>query len=510
MGQKYDKLLKAAAPVFDLCASIDLLEWDQQTYMPPGGAEGRALQIATLSRMAHELFTSDDFAATLEAAEAEVADLDPDADEPRVVRRMRRDLDKSRRVSADWVEESETAFRRSFGAWVVARKASDFNSFRPHLERMLELKQQYVSFFEPYESPYDPLLDDYEPGLKSTTVKAMFDQLRETQVPLVEAISARADSVDDSFLRQPFDDQKQWDFGLRVIRDVGYDFQRGRQDKAPHPFSISFSRNDVRITNRINSNFFGPTLFGSMHEAGHAMYNQGISPSLDRIPILSGSTLESSHHASLGVHESQSRMLENLVGRSRAFWKAYYPKLQAVFPTQLGGVDGERFYRAINRVKPSLIRVEADEATYNLHIMLRFDIESGLIEGRIDTADLPEIWNAKMQEYFGLTPPNDAQGVLQDIHWADGYVGYFPTYTIGNLMASQLWQALIKQVPDIEEQIAAGEFEPLVSWLREQVHRHGGKYEPMELLERITGEALNAQPYLTYLTDKYGEIYELS
>ncbi len=510
MGQHYKNLLQVAAPLFDLCSTIDLLEWDQQTYMPPGGAQGRAQQIATLSRMAHELFTSDRFAAALAQAESEVASLDPDSDEVRVVKRMRRDLNKSSRIPADWVEESETAFRISFNAWVEARKASDFNAFRPHLEKMLELKLAYVGFFEPYDSPYDPLLDNYEPGMKSSAVKGIFEQLRAVQVPLVEAIQQRSDAVDDSFLHQPYDDQKQWDFGLQVVRDVGYDFQRGRQDKAPHPFSISFNRNDVRITNRINSNFFGPTLFGSMHEAGHGMYSQGIAPSLDRIPALSGSTLEASHHASLGVHESQSRMIENLVGRSRAFWTAYYPKLQTLFPSQLSEVDSEAFYKAINRVEPSLIRVEADEATYNLHVMLRFEIESGLMEGQLEVGDLPEVWNGKMQEYFGLTPPNDADGVLQDVHWADGYVGYFPTYTLGNIIASQLWAQLVSEVPDLEQQIASGKFETLVAWLRENIHQHGGKYEPMELLQRITGGGLDAQPYLDYLTSKYGEIYGLS
>ncbi len=510
MGKHYEKLLKTVAPIFDLCSTISLLEWDQQTYMPHGGAPGRAVQIATLSRMAHELFIGDELAADLQAAEDEVAGLNPDSDQAGVVQRLRRDIDKSRRIPADWIEESETAFRLAFNAWVDARRASNFKSFQPYLEKTLELKRAYVAFFEPYDSPYDPLLDDYEPGMKATAVKAIFDQLRAVQVPLVQAITERADAVDDGFLRQEFDHQKQWDFGLEVIRDLGYDFARGRQDKAPHPFSISLNRDDVRITNRINGHIFGPTLFGSMHESGHAMYGQGIAPSLDRIPSLSGSTPEAAHDASLGIHESQSRMMENLVGRSRAFWTAYYPKLQAIFPSQLGGVDSETFYRAINRVNPSLIRVEADEATYNLHIMLRFEIELGMIEGEIEVSDLPEVWNSKMQSYFGLTPPNDADGVLQDIHWADGYIGYFPTYTIGNLVASQLWQVIATDIPDIEQQIASAQFETLLAWLRERIHRHGGKYEPMVLLNRIAGEGLNAQPYLDYLTSKYGEIYGLS
>jgi carboxypeptidase Taq len=311
-------------------------------------------------------------------------------------------------------------------------------------------------------------------------------------------------------LRVAFDEKAQWDFGVEVIRDLGYDLTRGRQDKAPHPFSQSLSRDDVRITTRVNPNYISSALFGSMHESGHAIYSQGIAPALDRIPTLSGSTLEGAHDAGLGMHESQSRMLENLVGRSRAFWTAYYPRLQAAFPSQLGGVEIDTFYRGINKVERSLIRVEADEATYNLHILLRFEIEADLIDGNLEVADLPEAWNSKFQEYLGLTPPDDGQGVLQDIHWADGYFGYFPTYTLGNLISVQLWQKLGEDLPDLEVQISRGEFGELIGWLNEKIHRHGGKYEPMDLLNRVTGKELSAKPYLKYLTDKFSEIYGLS
>ena len=509
MGKHFEKLRRSCGTVFDLAASVALLEWDQQTYMPPGGAQGRAYQIATLSRIAHERFVGDEFAAELESAESEVGSLDPDSDEARIVARLRRDVEKRKRVSADWVEEHELTVRMAFDAWVKARAASDFSSFRPHLEKVLELKRSYVAFFAPYENAYDPLLDNYEPGMKTSAIKGVFARLREVQVPLVAAVSERAEAVDDSFLHQKFDDRAQWDFGLAVIRDLGYDFERGRQDKAPHPFSTSFNKDDVRITNRINGSTFGPTLFGSMHESGHAMYSQGIPASLDRIPVLSGSSLDSSHHASLGIHESQSRMMENLVGRSREFWQAYYPRLQAAFPGHFDHVPVERFYRAINRVKPTLIRVEADEATYNLHIMLRFEIELDLMQGGLAVADLPEAWNSKMQAYFGLTPPNDALGVLQDIHWSDGYFGYFPTYTLGNLTASQLWQTLEQELPNIRSQIASGKFHDLLAWLREKIHRHGAKFQPMELLERVTGARLSPEPYLKYLQTKYGEIYGL-
>ena len=510
VGEHFEKLREMAGRVFDLASASDLLSWDMQTYMPPGGADGRALAMATLASLAHELFVRDDFGETLEAAESEVKDLDPDSDEAGIVARLRRDFNKTRRVPSDWVAVSLRTVGLAFNAWVKARQASDFAAFQPHMEKVLGVKRSYVSFFEPYDSPYDPLLDDYEPGLKLARVREIFGELREVQIPLVQAISERSDAVDDSFLRLPYDEQAQWDFGLDVIRDLGYDFERGRQDKAPHPFSTALNRGDVRITNRVSPNHFGSALFGSMHEAGHAIYSQGIAPALDRIPSLSGSTLEGAHDASLGVQESQSRMLENLVGRSRAFWTAYYPRLQAVFPEQLGDIEVDTFYRAINKVARSLIRVEADEATYNLHLLLRFEIEADLIEGNLAVADLPEAWNSKMEEYLGITPPDDRRGVLQDIHWSIGLFGYFPTYTIGNIISVQLWQKLNAELPDLEAQISRGNFTELVGWLHENVHRHGGKYEPMDLLKRITGEELNAKPYLEYLTGKYSEIYGLS
>lgn len=510
MGPRFGKLRELAGRVFDLASAAGLLGWDMQTYMPPGGADGRAHALATLASLAHELFVRDDFGEALEAAEEEVKDLDPDSDEAGIVARLRRDFDKSRRVPSEWVAESVRTAGLAFNAWVKARPASDFPAFQPHIEKVLELKRAYISFFEPYDSPYDPLLDDFEPGLKLATVRGIFSELREVQVPLVQAISERSEAVDDSFLRVPYDESAQWDFGLEVIRDIGYDFERGRQDKAPHPFSTALNRGDVRITNRVNPNRFGPALFGSMHEAGHAIYSQGIAPALDRIPSLSGSTLEGSHDASLAMHESQSRMLENLVGRSRAFWSAYYPRLQSVFPEQLGDIKLDAFYRAINKVERSLIRVEADEATYNLHIMLRFEIETELIGGNLSAADLPQAWNSKTEEYLGLTPPDDRRGVLQDVHWSVGYIGYFPTYALGNIIAAQLWQKLSTDLPDIEAQISRGNFTELIGWLHKNVHRHGGKYKPMDLLKRITGQELSAAPYLEYLTDKYSEIYGLS
>ncbi len=510
MTTHYEQLLSLCRTVFDLAAAGSLLTWDQQTYMPPGGAQGRALQLATLNRLAHEHFISDEFGEAIERASEEVAGLDPDSDEVRVVSRLKRDFEKKRRVSSEWVETFEEAVALAFQAWQAAREESDFPSFQPHLEKIVELRRSYAHFYAPYDNIYDPLLDDYEPDMTVAEVAAIFDELRPRQIALVEAITNDGAPLDDSFLRQPFDVQKQWDFGIEVIGDIGYDFSRGRQDKAAHPFTIAFNLGDVRITNRIDPNRFGPGLFGSMHEAGHGIYSQGVSPSLERIPTLSGAALDPSHHPSLGLHESQSRLVENLIGRSRAFWVAYYPRLQSIFPEQLSKVGREDFYRAINRVEPSLIRVEADEATYNLHIMLRFEIELGMMEGSMTVADLPEVWNSKMQEYLGLTPPNDALGVLQDIHWSHGYIGYFPTYTLGNLIAAQWWHKMQGDLPEMEKQIESGQFDDLIGWLRENVHRHGAKFSPVELIQRVTGEGLSAEPYLEYLEGKYTDIYQIA
>jgi carboxypeptidase Taq len=317
---------------------------------------------------------------------------------------------------------------------------------------------------------------------------------------LIKAIAGRP-QVDDRFMSRVYPEQAQWDFGVEVITRFGYDWQRGRQDRAAHPFSIEFSLDDVRITTRFDPQHPASAMFGTMHEAGHAMYEQGIDLALRRSPLASG--------ASLGLHESQSRMWENLVGRSLPFWKYFYPRLKEIFPTQLGDVDLMTFYRGINKVQPSLIRVEADEATYNLHIMLRLELEIALMEGSLAVQDLPEAWNARMQEYLGLTPPNDARGVLQDIHWSSGLIGYFPTYALGNLISVQLWESIQADIPDLDEQIEHGDFSALLGWLREKIHRYGAKFEPQEVVQRATGSKIDPKPYIHYLQRKFGEIYGL-
>ena len=398
------------------------------------------------------------------------------------------------------MEEFSVATTVAQEAWVEARKASNFATFQPYLERNLDLRREYASFFAPYTHVYDPVLDDFEPGMKTAEVQAIFNQLRSEQVELVKAIAARP-QVEFGFLHQPYPEQAQWDFGVEVITRFGYDWEHGRQDRAHHPFSTSFGQGDVRITTRVDPNYFGTMLFGTMHECGHALYDQGHSPAHNRTPLSDG--------ASMAVHESQSRMWENLVGRSMPFWKYFYPRMQQVFPSQLGNVSLESFYKAINRVQPSYIRVEADEATYNLHIMLRMELEIALMDGSLEAKHLPEAWNTRMQEYVGLTPPNDAIGVMQDIHWSGGLVGYFPTYALGNLVSVQLWEKINQQIPDLAEQIEQGKFDALLAWLRQNIHRAGAKYEPQVLIQKVTGSKIDPKPYLSYLKTKYSQIYGL-
>jgi carboxypeptidase Taq len=501
MAEKLEKLREILGEISDLEAAASVLEWDQKTHMPKGGAGERAMQRSTLSHLAHKKLTSDELSDALEEAVKIVGDLDAVSDEARLVRKTKRDFDKQRKVPSKWVGEYARVTALAHQAWDKAREDSDFAHFEPHLEKVIELRHQYVEFFAPFDHPYDPLLDDFETGMKTADVKAVFKALRPQQIELVHEIAERGKAVDDAVLHQHFDERKQWDFGIEVVKAFGYDFDRGRQDKAVHPFTTKFGCGDVRITTRFDTNFFNTGVFSTMHEAGHAMYEQGVTPEFSRTPLAEG--------ASLGMHESQSRMWENLVGRSKAFWVGFYPRLQDTFPSQLGNVDLDTFYRAINKVERSLIRVEADEATYNLHIMLRFEIEVALMEKKLAVHDLPEVWNSKMEEFLGITPPDDAQGILQDVHWSSGYLGYFPTYAIGNLIASQLWVKIEDDIPDIERQIESAEFDSLLNWLCENIHQHGAKFEPMELLQRVTGNGLTAEPYMRYLREKFGDIYAL-
>ncbi len=502
MGEHIDQLRELLGVVSDIRHAAAVLGWDQQTYMPPGGAGSRAMQLATLSRLAHEHFVSDDLQAALERAKSEVANLDPDSNDARLVKVTERELKKRKKVPAAWVEEESRAAALSQQDWEKARADSNYSLFAPHLEKLLQLKREYAEFFTPYDNIYDPLLDDYEPGMKTSDIQPVFKRLRERQVPLIQAIMDSGVEIDDTPVRMDFDEQKQWDFGVEVITAFGYDFNRGRQDKSVHPFTTEFGTNDVRITTRFDPQFLNPALFGTMHETGHALYELGVDPALERTLLATGT--------SLGMHESQSRMWENLVGRSKPFWKAFYPRLQEIFADQLGGVALDQFYAAINKVDRTFIRVDADEATYNLHVMVRFELEIALLNGELSVNDLPEAWNDKFEDFLGVRPPDDAKGVLQDVHWSFGLYGYFPTYTLGNVIAAQLWDKIHEDIPDLQTQIEQAKFADLLTWLKDNLHKHGSKYEPLELLERVTGSGVDVEPYLQYLESKFGEIYSLT
>lgn len=500
MESKLQTLKTRLNEVHDLRMVAALLDWDQQTYMPPGGAEARSEHYATVSRIAHEKFVADEVGKLLDDLAASDLIKDYDSDDASLVRVVKDEYDRLRKLPASLVAELARHSAIAHEIWVRARAEKNFKLFLPALEKMIDLKCQQAEALGPADNPYDPLLHEYEPHMKAAQVKEIFDGLKAEIVPLVKAIGKNAAAVSDAPLHQPFDLDKQRGFGVMVVKQFGFDFERGRQDEAVHPFCTNFSPDDVRITTRFDPEFLNPALFGTMHEAGHGMYEQGISPALKRTPLAVG--------ASLGVHESQSRLWENLVGRSRGFWKYFYPKLQQTFP-QLADTDLEAFYRAINKSGPSLIRVDADELTYCLHIMLRFEIEQEMLKGAVRLPDLPQAWNAKMESYLGLIPPDDALGVLQDVHWSVGLVGYFPTYALGTILSVQLFEKAVADVPDIPSQIERGEFSGLLGWLRENVHKHGKKYTPSELAQRATGGGLNAGPYVNYLKKKFGEIYGL-
>ncbi len=501
MGEKVAQLQQHLYRPHDLQYAVAILGWDQEVNMPPGGSNARAEQLATLSSLAHEMFTAAETGRLLEAAEVEVADLDYDSDDVSLVRVTRREYDKMTKIPTSLVAELSKATSKGFVAWRQAREENDYLHFRPHLREILDLNRQIADILGYEENPYDALLSFYEPGMKTSEVACLFDDLKAGLVPLLRAIVERGKPVDDAFFGQDYDTGRQWDLTLVILRDMGYDFSRGRQDKAPHPFTTNFSCDDVRVTTRLLKNRPQSALFSSAHEGGHALYEQGIPQKFERTMLSGGATL--------GLHESQSRLWENMVGRSRSFWQHYLPIMRAFYPEQLAGITLEQFYRAINKVQPDFVRVEADEVTYNMHIFIRFDLEQSLVAGSLQVEDIPDAWNAKYEEYLGITPRNDAEGCLQDVHWAHGTIGYFPTYTLGNLISAQLYRRAKQDLPGLEAGFAEGNLRPLLGWLREHVHVHGAKFTAAELLERELGEEISAQPLLDYMRERYTEIYEL-
>jgi carboxypeptidase Taq len=496
-----DQLKEVLAEVSDLSHAALLLEWDQETYMPPGGVQSRADQLSTLLRLSHVRFTSDEVGRHLDALETELADQPFDSDEASLVRVTRRDYEEARKLPPDLVAEVARAGSTARPVWEQARKDENFSLFAPYLEKNVELNRRIADALGYDGRPYDALINRTEPGMKTTELEAIFAELKAAIVPLVGSIARHSDAVDDRVLYRGFDPDLQISYALEVVKRLGYDLEHGRQDLSTHPFSSGFGPDDVRITTRVSRDFFNECLFGSIHESGHAMYEQGMGREIARTPLYGG--------ASPGVHESQSRLWENLVGRSRAFWQHFYPSLQAVFPEPLDGVDEEAFYRAVNRSYPSFIRVEADEVTYNMHVLLRFELENEMLEGKLKVKDLPEAWNASVKSYLGLDVPNDREGALQDIHWSYVSFGIFPGYTIGNLIGAQLMEKIRADIPDLDAQLAIGHFGELLNWLRKNVHRHGRKFTPNELMERATGKPLSARPWIDYVQKKFGVLYGL-
>lgn len=485
------------ADVNALNAASAVLDWDQQCFMPEGGAEARAEHVSILSRMSHELFVADETATALDKAKAEVGE---GTDDAALLRIVKRNLDLKTKLPAEFVARKTRLGTIGHETWVKARAANDFAAFAPTLAEMFELTREEAELLGYKDHIYDALLDQYEEGATAADARRMFDTLRSPMVQLVKDIQASDVKADDSPLHGDWDKAKQSEFTEMLVRAIGFDMSRGRQDTAPHPFCTNFSVNDVRLTTRYLP-FIGSAIFGSLHEAGHGMYEQGSPTEWDRTPLAGG--------VSLGIHESQSRFWENVIGRSRGFWKRFLPELQTRFP-QLTGMDLDTWYVAINKVQPSLIRVEADEVTYNMHTMIRFETECDLLTGTLKVNDLPEAWNAKYTEYLGVTPDSDARGCMQDVHWSAGLIGYFPTYSMGNLLSYQFWNALKKDVANTDALIEAGEFQPILGWLQEKIYRKGSKYPPKELVMQVTGKPMGADDYVEGLSAKYREIYKLA
>jgi carboxypeptidase Taq len=494
----YQNLLARLGEISQFANAAAVLGWDQQCYMPSGGALPRANQLAALSKLCHELFVSDETRQLLEAAEAERHS--SDSDEGLCLRAVRRDFDKSAKLPTALVETLSRETALGHEVWVKARAENDFGHFAPTLQKLLDLSKQVAECYGYTEHIYDALLDQYEPGMKTSEVKRIFAELRDGLIAILK-ITQSQPQVSDACLRRDFNEATQLVFSESVARHLGFDFTRGRQDKAVHPFCTSFTRYDVRITTRTDKNWLPCALMGTIHETGHGLYEQGFAEKDDDTPLASAT--------SLGFHESQSRLWENIIGRSKPFWTIFYPELKAGFPGVLDDIALSDFYRAINKVEPSLIRVEADEVTYCLHIMIRFEIEQALIDGSLTVDALPAAWNAKYEQYLGITPPNDAEGCLQDVHWSGAMFGYFPTYALGTMLASQLFEAAVAAKPEIQSELAVGEFGTLLGWLRTNIHEPGRRYLPTELVERVCKKPMSATPYLNYLEKKYRDVYEV-
>ncbi len=495
----YTELLHRYAEVRDLSSAAALLSWDQETMMPRKAAAARARQLATLAGLRHERFTDPKVGDLLAAAET-ARDAFSDEEQAQL-RELRYDWDRATKLPKELVEQFAAAESAALEAWRDARSKSDWKAFAPHLQRLLDLLKRKTTILGFGARAYDGLLDEFERGATEAALVTLFADLRAKLAPLVAAVLDRKERVDASCVKQPFDEGKQTELASTIMRAMGFDLDAGRIDRSAHPFCTGIAFGDVRLTRRFIAGDLRPALYGVIHETGHGLYEQGMPEALDRTPL--------GEACSLGIHESQSRLWENIVGRSLPFWRAFQPELLRLFPREARGLSAEQLWRAVNQVERSLIRVEADELTYNLHVLLRFEIERALVGGTLAVADVPDAWNAKSEELFGITPANDAEGCLQDIHWSMGALGYFPTYTLGNLYAAQLYEAAGRDLPGLEEGIARGELLPLRDWLRQHIHRHGRRWSAAELIEKATGAPPSSAAFLRYVRTKFSAIYGL-
>jgi carboxypeptidase Taq len=474
----------------DLRRIASVLLWDMTVWMPPGGGPSRAAQLATIEAIIHEREVDERLGELLEELEPYAESLPADSDDACLVRVAKRDWTKARRVPVELATDLVRTTADAYEVWVKAREESDFASFRPWLEQIVELRRRYVECFAPYDDPYDPLLDDFEPGMKTDEVRAIFGVL---EPELSALVAEHATDDHDDFLHGPFPIESQATLSRELIERFGATWDQFRLDTTVHPFETTFGLGDVRLTTRYSENDIH-SLFTAMHECGHGLYEWGVSPALERTPLCTG--------ASAALHESQSRLWENVVGRSLPFWRWFYPRVQKAFPEKLRDVSLESFHGGINRVRRSLIRVDADETSYGLHLILRFELEQELVSGRLAVKDLPDAWNARFEELMGVSVPNDSLGVLQDSHWGGGAFGYFPTYLLGSVLSVQIWEKAREAIPDVDEQIGRGEFGELHSWLRENVYALGRKFTPAETVRRVVGGPIDPEPYLRYLGDK--------
>jgi carboxypeptidase Taq len=504
MSRDLETLKERLAQLVDLRHMSNLAHWDQQTMMPHRGALARAESLATLERINHEIFVSAETGRLLDGAAAELSGAAYESDDAALVRLTARQWEKARRVPTDLAAELAHASSLGQEAWVAARRDSDFDSFAPYLARNLELARRYVDCLvstDGFECAYDVLLDDYEPEMRTSAVTKLFAELKSRLVPLIAEVVGHQDEIDAEILHRTVAIDAQRALVAEVVAAMGFEREGWRMDDTVHPFAISVGGGDVRITTRWDESYFPMGLYGAMHECGHGLYEDGIDPALRRSAL--------GRARSLGMHESQSRMWENMVGRGAPYCQVLAQRIPELFGWPMDDVDARGLFRAVNRVSPSLIRVEADEATYSLHVILRFELEQELIEGTLSVADLPEAWNARVKEYLGIEVPDDAHGVLQDVHWAGGLIGYFPTYALGNLIAGALWERARLDLPELDDRLAEGDLVPLRAWLREHVHRHGSKFTTAELLEREAAGPIRVDAFAGYLERKLADAYGL-